>query len=236
MLRWLRCSDSRSCRRCDSCTEPELGGWFWWWRAGLVVLWFVISRNGLLVAGERAVATWSIFVFLVTFYLHRGSGQARVYPRRWLSLSSRAKAFTLQGRHRRFVGDSAFHTSLRGAPLLVGEQRSGITRFCKKYRIWCHMTAYHRVLYILLYSNNSLCTCWLLLLFSSNFFWYKYSSRSLYCRNRKRFLLSQSTLREEYVEKKYQVFGLIGLLTILVQVNLSSPGGASLKAVEFWSQ
>ena len=82
------------------------------------------------------VETWPIFVFRVTFYVHRGSGQARVYPRRrWLSLSSRAKAFTLQGRHRRFVGDSAFHTSLRGAPLLVGEQRSGITRFCKKYRI-----------------------------------------------------------------------------------------------------
>ena len=106
--------------------------------------------------GERAVETWPIFVFRVTFYVHRGSGQARVYPRRWLSLSSRAKAFTLQGRHRRFVGDSAFHTSLRGAPLLVGEQRSGIIRFCKKYRIWCHMTAYHRVLFILLYGNMHL--------------------------------------------------------------------------------
>ena len=42
-------------------------------------------------------------------------------------------------------------------------------------------------------------------------------------RNRKRFFLSQSTLREEFVEKKYQVFDIIGLLTILVQVNLSSP-------------
>ena len=86
------------------------------------------------MAGERAVETWPIFVFRVTFYGHRGSGQARVYPRRWLSLSSRVNAFTLQGRHRRFIGDSAFHTSLRGAPLLVGEQRSGITKFCKKYR------------------------------------------------------------------------------------------------------
>ena len=43
-------------------------------------------------------------------------------------------------------------------------------------------------------------------------------------RNRKRFLLSQSALREELVEKKYQVFDTIGLLTILVQVNLSSAG------------
>ena len=42
-------------------------------------------------------------------------------------------------------------------------------------------------------------------------------------RNRKRFLLSQSTLREEFAEKKYEVFDIIGLLTILVQVNLSSP-------------
>ena len=42
-------------------------------------------------------------------------------------------------------------------------------------------------------------------------------------RNRKRLLQSQSTLREESVEKKYQVFDVIGLLIILVQVNLSSP-------------
>ena len=42
-------------------------------------------------------------------------------------------------------------------------------------------------------------------------------------RNREGFLLSQPTLREECVEKKYKVFDTIGLLTILVQVNLSSP-------------
>ena len=147
------------------------------------------------MAVGRAVETSPIFVFRMRFYVHRGSGQARVYPRRWLSLSSRAKAFTLKGRQRSFVGDSAFHTSLRGAPLLVGEQqkkwyqqilpevqnllphdyiksctvytvvhqyvlvdyccfhltspllsllvnikKSGMNRFCKKYRIWCDMT------------------------------------------------------------------------------------------------
>ena len=75
------------------------------------------------MAGGRAVETSPIFVFRMRFYVHRGSGQARVYPRRWLSLSSRAKAFTLKGRQRSFVGNSAFHKSLRGAPLLVGEQR-----------------------------------------------------------------------------------------------------------------
>ena len=40
-------------------------------------------------------------------------------------------------------------------------------------------------------------------------------------RNMKRFFLSQSTLREEFVEKKYQVFDIVGPLIILVQVNLS---------------
>ena len=51
---------------------------------------------------------------------------------------------------------------------------------------------------------------------------------------RKRLLLSQSTLQEEFVEKKYQVFDIIGLLLILVQVNLSSPMERILKVVEFW--
>ena len=39
-------------------------------------------------------------------------------------------------------------------------------------------------------------------------------------RNKRRLL---STLREEFVEKKYQVFDIIGLLLILSQVNPSSP-------------
>ena len=87
------------------------------------------------MAGGRAVVKTSpIFVFHMIFYVHRGSGQARVYPRRWLSLSSRAKAFTFQGRHRRFVGDSAFHKSLRGAPLLVGEQQKCYHQILQKVK------------------------------------------------------------------------------------------------------
>ena len=186
------------------------------------MLRFVISRNGLLVAGERAVETWPIFVFRVTFHVvHRGSGQARVYPRRWLSLNSRAKTFTLQGRHRRFVGDPAFHTSLRGAPLLVGEQR----------RKWYHQIL-QKVQNLMPHDCIPSCTVYTVV--------QQYALVDYYCfhltsgtstavgpstvhRNRKRFLLSQSTLREEFVEKKYQVFDIIGLLTILVQVNLSSP-------------
>ena len=84
------------------------------------------------MAGGRAVETSSIFVFRMTFYVHRGSGQARVYPRRWLSLSSRAKAFKLKERHRRFVGDFVFHTSLGGAPLLVGKQKKWYQQILKK--------------------------------------------------------------------------------------------------------
>ena len=43
-------------------------------------------------------------------------------------------------------------------------------------------------------------------------------------RNRKGFFLSESMLRETFVEKKFQVFDIIvGPLIILVQVNLSSP-------------
>ena len=42
-------------------------------------------------------------------------------------------------------------------------------------------------------------------------------------RNRKGFFLSQSTLREKFVEKKFQVFDIVGTLIILVQVSLSSP-------------
>ena len=42
-------------------------------------------------------------------------------------------------------------------------------------------------------------------------------------RNRKGFFLSQSTLREKFAEKKFQVFDIVGPLIILVQVNLSSP-------------
>ena len=79
-----------------------------------------------MAAGEPAVVETSplTFVFCVTSSVHRGGGQARVfsmYPRRLLSLNSRVKSFILQGRNKRFVGDCAFHTFPRGAPLLVGD-------------------------------------------------------------------------------------------------------------------
>ena len=85
------------------------------------------------------------------------------------------------------------------------------------------MTAYHRVLYIVYtvvqqYALVDYYCCFNLTSGTSTAV-----GPSIVHRNRKRFLLSQSTLREEFVEKKYEVFDIIGLLTILVQVNFSSP-------------
>ena len=153
------------------------------------------------MAGGRAVETSPIFVFRMTFYVHRGSGQARVYPRRWLSLSSRAKAFTLKGRHRHFVGDSVFHTSLRGAPLLVGEQQ-------KKW--------YQQILQKVqnLVPHDYIKSCTVVYTVVEKYVLVDYCCFHLTSgastavgpyiipRNMRRFFLSQSTLREEFAEKK----------------------------------
>ena len=158
------------------------------------------------MAGGRAVETSPSFVFRMTFYVYRGRrGQARVYPRRWLSLSERAKAFALQGRYGRFVGDSAFHTSLRVAPLLVGEHQK-----------WYHQIL-QKVQNLMQYDYIPSCTVYTVV---QQYVLVDYCCFHLTSgasaavgpyiahRNRKRFLLSQSTLREEFVEKKYPVFGI----------------------------
>ena len=157
------------------------------------------------MAGGRAVETSPIFVFRMTFYVHRGSGQARVYPRRWLSLSGRAKAFTLKGRHRRFVGDSAFHTFLRGAPLLVGEQQN---------LKWDHQIL-QKVQNLMPHDYIKSCTVYTIVqqdVLVDHYCFHLTSGGAstavgpyIVHRNRKRFFLSQSTLREEFVEKKYQM-------------------------------
>ena len=159
----------------------------------------------------------------MTFHVVCGSGQARVYSRRWLSLSGRAKAFTLKGRHRRFVGDSAFHTSLRGAPLFAGEQHN---------LKWYHQILQKVVQNLIPNDYIKSCTVYTIV---QQYVLVDYCCFHLTCgastavdpyiihRNRKRFFLSQSTLREEFVEKKYQLFDIVGPLIILVHVNLSSP-------------
>ena len=185
------------------------------------MFWCVISRNRLLVAGGRAVETSPIFVFRMTFYVHRGSGQARVYPRRWLSLSGRANAFTLKGRHRRFVGDSAFHRSLQGTPLLVGEQQN--------------LKWYHQILQKvqnLMPHDYYLESCTLYtivhqyVLVSSNF-WCKYSSRSLYYSPKQEALVPVTINAPRRYRRPSNHSSPSDPL---------SPGGASFKVVEFWSQ
>ena len=64
----------------------------------------------LIVLAEKRKTSPPIFVFRITSLCHCASGQAHafsMYPRRWLWLGSQAKAF---------------HTSLREAPLLVGDK------------------------------------------------------------------------------------------------------------------
>ena len=78
------------------------------------------------------------------------------------------------------------------------------------------MPTYHRILYILLYSVLVDCCCFHLTSGAN-----RAVSPYIVQRNRMRFLLPQSTLREEFVEKKYQVFDIIDLLIILVHVNIS---------------
>ena len=63
------------------------------------------------------------------------------------------------GRHRRFVGDSAFQTPLRGAPLLVGEQQKWYHQILQKVQNLMPHDDYIpscTVLYILLYSSTHL--------------------------------------------------------------------------------
>ena len=125
----------------------------------------------------------------ILFYVHRGRGQARVYPRRWLSLSSRAKAFILQGRYRRFVGDSAFHTCLRGAPLLVGEHQK-----------WYHQIL-QKVQNLMPHDYIPSCTVYKQYVLVDYSCFHQTSGVStavgpyIVHRDRKRFLLSQSTRR-----------------------------------------
>ena len=172
------------------------------------------------MAGGRAVETSPIFVFRMAFYVHRGSGQARVYPRRWLSLSSRAKAFTLKGSHRRFVRDSAFHTSLQGAPLLVGEQEKWYHQILQKVQnLVPHDYIKSCTVYTVVQQYVLVDYCCFHLTSGASAAVGPY----IIARNRKGFFLSQSTLRENFVEKKIQVFDIVGPLIILVQVNLSSP-------------
>ena len=159
-------------------------------------------------------------------------------PRRWLCLGSRTKAFTLQDRHRRFVGGSVSHSSFRGASLPVGDTAEVESPYASSTEL--DSTKLHTSIIYTVYAGG----------FSTLYVTCRYT-RTVLCvhatvaqqpvlvdcccshlnygvsttvssyivhRSRKRSLLSQATVREEFVEKKYQVFCIIGRLLILVQV------------------
>ena len=112
-------------------------------------------------------------------------------------------------------------TSLRGDPLLVGEQQ-------KKW----YQQILQKVQNLVPHDYIKSCTVYTVV---QQCVLVDYCCFHLTCgastavgpyiipRNSKHFFLSQSTLREVFVEKKYQVFDIVGPLIILVQVNLSSP-------------
>ena len=138
---------------------------------------------------------------------HRG-------PLLWLS--SRAKASTLEGRHGRFTGGSAFHMSFRGLLSLLATQQkwyhhlqqvvqSLIPHNYRQY--WCN-TKLH-VAHTHTRTVTELFTYEVLLLYSSLYL-LEYCCLHLKSgtihpdtvrRNRKRALLTQSTVREEFVGK-----------------------------------
>ena len=74
----------------------------------------------------------------------KGKWMRHVYPRvdytqaPWtvlICLGSRAKASTLQRRHRRFAGGSAFHIAFRGLLSLLATQQKWYHHLNKQYRI-----------------------------------------------------------------------------------------------------
>ena len=133
---------------------------------------------------------------------------------------SRAKAFKLKGKHRRFVGDSAFHTSLRGAPLLVGEQQKWYQQILQKVqKLVPHDYIKSCTVYTVVQQYVLVDHCCFHLTSGASTAVGPY----IIPRNRKDSFLSQSTLREKFVEKKFQVFDIVDPLSILVQVNISFP-------------
>ena len=69
--RWLRCSDSQSCRRCDSCTEPESGGWFWWWKGWASCV--LICHQQKRTFGGRRTSSRDFVCFRVSYDILRSS-------------------------------------------------------------------------------------------------------------------------------------------------------------------
>ena len=145
---------------------------------------------------------------------HRGRSQAPWRP--LLCLGSRAKASTLEGRHRRFTGGSAFHLSFRGFLSLLATQQKWYHHLQQVVRsliphnyrqCWCTQqtvcsTHTHTRTVTELFSHE-------VLLYSSLYLFeyccFHLSSGTVHSgivhRNRKRALLTQSTVQEDFAEK-----------------------------------
>ena len=123
-----------------------------------------------------------------------------------LCLGSRAKASTLQGRHRRFTGGSAFHMSFRGLLSLWATQQKWYHHLATDdigvpsklhvehthTRTVTELVTYEVLLYSSLYLFEYCC------LFHPNS---GTVHPDIVHRKRKRAPLTQSTIREEFVEK-----------------------------------
>ena len=144
----------------------------------------------------------------------------RRHRRRLLCLGSRAKASTLQERHRRFAGVSAFHMSFRGLLSLLAKQQKW---YHNLQQVLQSLIPHNYIQYIRWCTQQTVCSTHthsycvtelftyevLLLLYRSLYLFEYYCFRpksgtvhpDIVPRNRKHSLLSQSTVREEFVEK-----------------------------------
>ena len=167
----------------------------------------VVGGLGGLMMTPRRSSGCSACIPELTTRRHRG---------RLLCLGSRAKASTLEGRHRRSIGGSAFYMSFRGLLSLLATQQkwhhhlqhvvqSLIPHNCRQYR--CTQQLHGAQTYTR--TVTELFTYEVLLY--SSLYLFEYCSFHLNSgtvhpdivhRNRKRALLTQSTVREEFVEKR----------------------------------
>ena len=171
-----------------------------------------------------------IFMLRLASYVHRGIGQApafSMYARRWLSLRSRVQAFKggidvlaailhsirilmeplscwRHSRTEEVISPSATSTEFDTACTLAHPAKCSTP----VYFVGCTVV-----------QESVLVDYCCFHLLSGAFI----AGSFIVHRNRKRLILSQSTVREEFIEKEYQVFDIIGRLLIVVQVNPSSP-------------
>ena len=119
-----------------------------------------------------------------------------------ICLGSRAKASTLRGRHTRFAGGSVFHTYFHGLLSLLAIQQKWYHHLQQQVvQVWFHIITITYTRYNIYAGVPSKLSS--LYLFEYCCF-HPNSGRAhpdIVHRNRKRSLLSQSTPREEFVEK-----------------------------------